>query len=97
MNIRKNIKSISIIGLLALGIICFGVHYFANQSKRELEKQILAMDGMNINLEFDNAEAFYRGVDSVYTPRSVKKTGIICRQRFMLRMLSKSSRELLRN
>lgn len=73
MNIRKNIKSISIIGLMALGIIGFGVHYFANQSKRELEKQILAMDGMNINLEFDNAEAFYRGVDSLYTPRLVKK------------------------
>lgn len=73
MNIRRNLKSIGIIGVLSLCIIGFGVHYFANRSERELEKQILAMDGLSVNLAFDKAEAFYGGFDSVYSSCLVKK------------------------
>jgi len=38
-----------------------------------LEKQIIAMDGMGINLEFAKANTLYNGVDSTYHSADVKK------------------------
>jgi len=73
MNTTKKIKRISIIGLLILCIIGLGVHYFSNRTRRALEKQIIAMDGMGINIDFNNAEIIYNGIDSVYSSSKVKK------------------------
>ena len=50
-----------------------GIYFFRNYSNKSLEKQIIAMNGLNIDLSFDKAEAFYGGIDSTYNQRPVKK------------------------
>ncbi len=68
MKKTKNITKLSIIAVLTLCAIGVGVHYFSNRSRRAMEKQILAMDGMGINLSLTHADAIYDGTDSVYSP-----------------------------
>ncbi len=63
-------------GITAIIILCMialGIYYFSNTSKRTLEKQILAMEGMTVNLNFENAIAVYDGIDSTYRSSNRKK------------------------
>ena len=62
-----------IIVILVLCVIALGVYYLSNTSKRTLEKQILAMEGMSINLHFENAMAVYDGIDSTYLSTNKRK------------------------
>ena len=73
MKIKNNITIFSLIGVFAVAMAGYGIHYFSNRSKRTLEKQILTMDGMRISLDFENAIAIYDGIDSTYYPSDARK------------------------
>lgn len=70
---RKKLVIISLVVVLAMALAGVGIHYYSNRSKRALEKQVLAMNGMTIDLAFDKAKAVYDGVDSAYHSADVKK------------------------
>lgn len=93
MKIRRNIAIVGTIIILTLSLGGLCVDYFANRSKKELERQVIAMDGMSVNLSFDNAEAVYNGIDSVYVPTGVKKLVLFvdsssCSGCFLSRLIS---------
>lgn len=69
----KNIKTITIIGLLILMGIGIAAYYVTNAPKRALEKQVMAMTGINIDLSFEHAKVYYDGVDSTYISSPQKK------------------------
>ncbi len=69
----KNIKTIAIVGLLVICMTCLTVSYVYNHPKRELEKQVKAMTGSNLNLTFEQAKAYFNGVDSTYISLPKKK------------------------
>lgn len=69
----KNIRILCFIGLFSLILIGLALYYFSNKQKWALEKQVVAMTGMHINLSFDHSEAIFNGIDSTYTSTSKKK------------------------
>lgn len=69
----KNIKTIAIVGLWVICIAGLTVNYLHNQPKRELEKQVRALTGRNIDLSFELAKAYFNGVDSTYISLPIKK------------------------
>ena len=69
----KNIKIIiiSILAFIAIGLLT--VYFISNEPKRKLEKQILALQGMPINLKFKTTQALFKGRDSTFVSEPVKK------------------------
>lgn len=49
MKLKNNIAIFSVIGFFAICMAGYGIYSFSNRSKRTLEKQLVAMDGMRIN------------------------------------------------
>ncbi len=59
---------------MVLAIIGSIAYYWISQApKRALEKQIIAMQGMHINLNFEKAQGIIYGKDSTYTSLPEKK------------------------
>lgn len=54
-------------------IIGIVYYWFSNAPKRALEKQIIEMQDMHINLDLENTRYFYNGKDSTYISTPVKK------------------------
>lgn len=73
MRLKQKIVTVSIIGIIAVCLTGSGIHYFSSSAKRALEKQILAMKSLAINLDFANAAAIYEGKDSTYQSADVRK------------------------
>ena len=73
MKLKNNIAIFSVIGFFAICMAGYGIYSFSNRSKRTLEKQLVAMDGMRINLDFENAITVYDGIDSTYFPSNTRK------------------------
>ncbi len=73
MRKTRNIRNI-IITISVLAIIGSIAYYWISQApKRAFEKQIIAMQGMPINLNFEKAQGFIFGKDSVYTSNTKRK------------------------
>ena len=69
----RYIKRLSVI-ILLVTVIGFAAYYwFSNAPKRALEKQIIAMQGMQINMNFKEALCLYNGKDSSYFSTPNKK------------------------
>ena len=60
-------------GLIVLCTVGLAFDYFHGRPKRELENQVKAMTGRNINLSFEQAKAYFNGVDSTYISFPKKK------------------------
>lgn len=62
----NNIMINSFLCVVILIIITLGIYYYFNNSKRELEKQIRAFEGMFIDLNIENGIAVFDGKDSLF-------------------------------
>lgn len=69
----KNIKAIGIIGIIVLCSVGFVAYNLSNAPKKALEKQVMAMTGLKVDLSFEQAKAYFNGKDSVYTSLPKKK------------------------
>ena len=71
----KTIKILIVILIvIAVAAVAGLVYYWvSNAPKRALEKQIIAMQGMPVNLNFENAISFIDGRDSSYVSLPEKK------------------------
>lgn len=69
----KNIKLL-ITGVLVLLIIgSIVVYWISTTSRRTIEKQVIDMTGMSIDLKFENADVYINGIDSAYEVSKRKK------------------------
>lgn len=73
MKRTQNIKKLSVIVILIVAITSIAYYWISNAPKRALEKQIIAMQGMPVNLDFKHATSIIEGRDSTYFPLSSKK------------------------
>lgn len=72
----KRIKNIKIIIVSFLVLIAIGysvTYWISNNPIRKLEKQIITMQGMPINLDFESSQAFINGHDSTFVSDPIKK------------------------
>ncbi|MDE6521866.1 MAG: hypothetical protein K2L17_03525 [Muribaculaceae bacterium] len=72
----KKYKELKYIVIAVLMVICsvgFIIYYFSLSPKRTLEKQVMKMTGINVDLSFEKAKIFFNGVDSSYTSMPKKK------------------------
>lgn len=66
-------KILSVIIILTIAVACIAYYWISNAPKRALEKQIIAMQGMPVNLDFKNSTSIFEGRDSIYIPLPSKK------------------------
>lgn len=69
----KNLKGIILVTLLVAGIGGMALYYVSDRSADGLRKQIIAMDGMHMDLSLEKARAIYGGVDSAYESTPARK------------------------
>lgn len=60
----------AISGICIIGILLF---FLSTKSKRLLTQQIVEMQGMSLNLNFNEAETYLDGIDSIYISEDVSK------------------------
>lgn len=58
---------------IIIAIVAYLVLYVFNKPNNKLKEQIITMEGMKINLTFNNIESCINGIDSLYESTKVKK------------------------
>ncbi len=65
MKRRFLVITISIITICLIGLFAYSI---TNNANRTLQNELLKMQGKPINLDVNNAEVYYNGVDTIYKP-----------------------------
>ncbi len=73
MNSKKYTKTLIAPAFVFTIIVILTVYWISKAPKRALEKQIIAMQGMPVNLHMENVLSIIGGIDSTYVPLHDKK------------------------